>query len=214
MTFRTSVLATSLVVIACGDDGGETPDAAAPDAALPGAACPVEGYQPCGGELAGTWSFAGLCPESPDDVPCENPFGDEPACTEAGNSQSCTLAAEGALTFDGANVRVERTLIVDATYVFTDACLAAVRTEPTPEERCAGLSNPPALSCTHGAAGCTCAGRTEDAPIDESVPYTATGSDLTFADFTATYCVDGDRLTLDLTPHPQSWRYWVLDRAP
>ena len=24
--------------------------------------------------------------------------------------------------------------------------------------------------------------------------------------------VDGDRLTIDLTPHPISWRYWVFDR--
>ena len=194
---------------ACG--GGST--APSVDAPTASATCPVEAYAPCGGDLSGTWVFAGLCPESPDKVPCESPFSDNAACTADGNTVACTLVPEGSLSFDGANVHVVRKLTAETTYVFTDACLAAVREEATPEERCAGLDRPPALSCTYAAGACTCLGSVEDEPIDATVPYTVTGNDLAFDEFTATYCVAGDVLTLDFDPHPQSWRYWVLQRA-
>jgi hypothetical protein len=197
------------LLAACGG-GGTSSD---PDASSPAPACPVEGYAACGGALSGTWRFAGLCPESPDAVPCESPFSDEPACTAAGNTTSCVLVPEGALTFDGANVHVVRTLTAETTYVFSDDCLAAVRTEATPEERCAGLDRPPALACSYAAGACTCLGSVEDEPIDATVAYTVTGNDLAFDEFTATYCVDGDVLTLDFDPHPQSWRYWLLARG-
>jgi hypothetical protein len=205
MTYRQFLLCA---LAACG--GGST---SAPDAASPAASCPVEGYAACGGDLSGTWVFAGLCPESPDAVPCESPFSDEPACTADGNTAACTLAPEGALTFDGANVHVVRTLTAETTYVFTDDCLAAVRTETTPEDRCAGLDRPDVLACTYATGACTCVGSVEDEPIDATVPYTVTGNDLAFDELTATYCVAGDVLTLDFDPHPQSWRYWVLQRA-
>jgi hypothetical protein len=110
------------------DDSGASPDAAAQ-----GGVCPVENHAPCGGELSGTWSFAGLCPETPDAVPCESPFDSESACAGAGNEVACHIAAEGSVTFSAVEAHIVRNAVVEAQYTFTADCLAA-RTEPEPSD--------------------------------------------------------------------------------
>ena len=198
-------------------DADDTVDAAPGDAGQLGGVCPVEGYAPCGGTLADThWSFAGLCPEAPGDVPCERPF-DDPACAGTGSSVACTLEASGSVDFTAAQVHIVRELYVNPTYVFTPACLAAVKPdEATPEARCAAIANPPKLACSYAADACTCTAHVGPEPSDDTVTYAAADAHLALGGelSSATYCVDGDRLVLDFDPHPQSWRYWVLDRAP
>jgi hypothetical protein len=214
-----------LLLAACGGGGADPSDAsvaavdasidAATDATPGSAACPVSGYVACGGALEGTWSFAGMCPESPTDVPCEGPFS-EAACQGGGNQVSCALAASGTMTFTATDVHVVRDLYADATYVFTPACLAAVKPDvATPEARCAALANPPKLACSFAADACTCVGHVGPEPSDDTVPYTASGTQLTIGDVEpmgASYCVQDGRLTIDFDPHPLSWRYWVLDK--
>lgn len=216
-------LSALLVLVACGGGGGDSRDAsAASDAAAVADAadasgegvCPVTGFVACGGALEGTWKLAGMCPESPADVPCEGPFS-QPECTGGGNQVSCALAAQGSMTFTATEVHIVRDLYADATYVLTPACLAVVEPDAaTPEARCAALSNPPRLACSFAADACTCVGHTGPEPSDDTVPYTAVDAHLSLGGelMSATYCVKDRRLTIDFDPHPLSWRYWVLDQ--
>jgi hypothetical protein len=203
------LLALSVAAAACGGGGGGDASADA------GAACPVVAYAACGGALEGTWTFDGLCPEAPADVPCEGPY-DDPACQGGGNQAHCALSATGSMTFTATDVHVVRDLYADATYVFTPECLAAVKPGVTPESACTLMSNPSrGLACSFADGACTCAGRAGPEPSDDTVPYTVTGANLVLGDeepMAATYCVADGRLTIDFDPHPQSWRYWVLDR--
>lgn len=199
-------------------DAGDTgrPDAA-PDPDLPAANqwCPVVGYEACGGDLTGTWAFRSLCPEDAAAAAalCEHPYDDQAVCTGPGNEARCDTSYEGTLTFGtDAMVTIAATDTIIASWNFTDDCLAAVARGTTPEERCASLGNE-RLTCTYDGA-CHCVG----APIVQedlnTVPFAVDGMDVTLGeDPPASYCVDGDRLTMDYYVfHPVSWRYWVLER--
>ncbi len=196
-------------------DAGQASDSgSAGDAASHAEVCPVERYTACGGELSGTFLFAGLCPEKPEDVPCESPFDGEPACTGGSNAVSCRLVADGSLTFAAGEVRVQRSAVVAAHYTFSAECLAAIRPEASDAQaRCSALSRPPALGCSFADGLCQCLGQTSPETLDETLPYTVSGTNLTLGgELTASYCVEGETLTLDFDPHPASWRYWVLTR--
>ena len=192
-----------------------TSDATSPDSGGGNEWCPVVGYEACGGDLVGTWAFRSLCPEDPDAAAalCEQPYDDRAVCTGVGNEATCDGTYEGTLTFgaDGMVV-VEATNTLVANWNFTDACLAEVATGATPEERCASIGND-RLTCTY-TDHCNCVG---DPIVQEdmnTVAYTIDGMDVTLGDDPpASYCVDGDRLTMDYYVfHPVSWRYWVLER--
>jgi len=222
---------SALLLLAAAACGGDSPasdahvitifDAPPPFDAAPGRdsasfddVCPVVDYQACGGELAGAWYFGALCPNDLADIPCENPFGQEPSCSSSGNTHSCVLHTVGSLTFEGTSVHVVRSFTVEPTYVFTGPCLAAVQpNQPDTASRCAALSDPPALDCAVTAETCTCTGTSSPDETDETVGFTTAGNAITIAgELTGSYCADGDKLTLDFDPHPASWRYWVLTR--
>lgn len=199
-------------------DAGVADADAAPseDAGRAAGYCPVVGYAPCGGDLIGTWAFRALCPEDPEAAAalCEHPFDDRVECTGAGNEARCDGAQTGTLIFaaDG-TLEVDTTVTLVATWGFSDACLESVaRAGATPAERCASLTTE-RLECAYDGA-CSCVG----APIVESDTNTSTyaidGLDVTLGDNPpASYCVDGDTLTMDYYVfHPVSWRYWVLER--
>jgi hypothetical protein len=222
------LVASSLVAAACGGDDAPATDAAvitlfdapppadaAPghDSATFGEVCPVTGYEACGGELEGTWYFAASCPENATDIPCESPFDNEPVCTSAGNTVTCATLTSGEMTFTGTEVHVLRSFSLQPTYVFTGPCLATVLPkEPDTAARCASLTND-VLSCTVTGESCTCVGQSSAETIDDTAPFTVDGNNISLdTELTATYCVADGKLTLDFDPHPQSWRYWVLER--
>jgi hypothetical protein len=186
-----------------------------PEAGTPGSgACPVTGYAACGGDLIGTWQIAGHCPEPPDGPPCASPFS-ESACSGADNTVSCRLDPTGSMTFTATDLHLVRTVFIEATYVFSPECLAAVEPrESTPQARCVAVSKPGKLACAYGASSCTCVSRVGPENIDDMLPYTTSGSRLSIAggEQTASYCVENNKLTLDFDQHPKSWRYWVLTK--
>jgi len=225
-----AALILALVAVACGDSSTPPVDTGAADSAFDasdtsvdaadtgggGAYCPVVGYSQCGGDLVGTWAFRALCPEDPAAAAalCEHPYDDRAVCMGVGNEAVCDGRQEGTLVFgaDG-SLEVDTTTTLIATWNFTDECLADVATSgTTPEEHCAAVGND-RLTCTY-EDGCTCVGD----PIVEMDTNTSTwevvGDDLTLGDDPpATYCIEGDLLTMDYYAfHPVSWRYWVLER--
>jgi hypothetical protein len=201
----------AVTALACSSaDGPSSPDAGTPGTG----ACPVTDYSECGGDLIGTWQIAGFCAEPPDGPPCERPFSDS-ACLGAGSTVTCRLDPTGSVTFTAADLHVVRTAFIEATYVFSPGCLAAVQPgESTPQARCAALSRPGKLACAYAASACTCVSRLGPETVDDTVAYTTGGGRLSIAggQQTASYCRDNDKLTLDFDQHPKSWRYWVLTR--
>jgi hypothetical protein len=198
-------------------DDAPTGDAPAVDAPAGGQYCPVVGYSACGGDILGTWGMRALCPEDPAAAAalCEHPYDNRTVCTGTGNEATCDGSVSGTLTFkaDG-TVEIDTQLTLVTSYNFTDECLAAaITTGTTAEERCLSMTKADKLTCSYNAR-CTCV----SAPMVESDKKTGTykieGQDLTLGeDPPASYCVDGDRLTMDYYVfHPVSWRYWVLER--
>lgn len=179
--------------------------------------CPVINYASCGGDLVGTWNFRAVCPDDPAAAAalCEHPYDDRPVCTGNGNEAICDGTHSGTLTFksDG-SLDIETTVTLVVTHNFTDECLAAVIPRyNTAEERCADLNNNQRLSCTYNTQ-CKCVSEPIVESDSRSGSYTIADGDLILGDDPpASYCIDGERLTMDYyLYHPVSWRYWILER--
>jgi len=182
-----------------------------------GEVCPVVGFEACGGDLVGTWSFVALCPEDPEAAAalCESPFDDNPECVGGGNVNNCEGFIEGTLNFDGQSTVTGDTVSgITPSWIFTDTCLEAAGLDGgEPEARCLGLSSDK-LTCTYDPGACLCQGGAMEQPDQSEASYSIEGNDLQLGeDPPAAYCVDGDRLIMDYyIYHPISWRYWVLER--
>ena len=223
------VVVSSLFVFACGGGGGDdavdsgggggADGAAGADAGGGGGeACPVTGYAPCVGDVVGTWSIGGFCPDDPAAAAAlfEHPYSDTTECADRElNTVDGVLVHEGTITFTATEAQANFTEEAHVTWGFTTACLGAVFAKSTAEDACAELgSGGGNLTCTFAADYCTCAGVIEGKPSTETIAYTVDGSAMQLGEAAVTYCVDGDTLTLDFAEHPVSWRYWVLDRQP
>jgi hypothetical protein len=150
------VLFSAVGVIACG--GAQmTEDADA------GGAC---GFSPCGGELLGAWRANGACPLG-DPVSLAQAAVSEPACRDL--IRSATVGASGTAEFLGdGTVRSDLALLVDWTLWLSDACAAALSSQPgltTSSAFCSQYSQQiPKLpgtpfssgECTFADAGCAC----------------------------------------------------------
>lgn len=239
---RTLTVALAALVSACADDPAPSDAATVPDAApvadagttadldsaTDGAAsgdgvCPVVGYAPCGGELQGTWEFVSFCPEDLAAAAAlfEHPYDDRPECQRADNPVQGSIATEGTLTITATEMQMKATRTIAVSYGFTDACLAVVPREPAePAAVCAEMENGGRMSCSYDAARqppCSCSATLPGEPVDESMVYEQTGETELSAgggEARATFCVKDDLLTLDWDPHPISWRYWIVRRAP
>lgn len=182
-------------------------------------ACPVKGYQPCGGDLKGAWTFVSLCPndqKAADDL-LEHPFDNLAACKDRQkNFVIGKWKRDGSMAFDGAKVTVKMKTELIISYGFTDACLKAVKpAEATPQDACNALSNPGKLSCTYAAGqGCSCTGTVKAPDEDTTTSYSVSGNTFTVGKDQATYCRSGQVLIFDWKKHPISWRYWILKRSP
>lgn len=176
-------------------------------------------FVPCGGDVQGVWRVLDFCPEDEDAAAalCQSPFDDRAECVGDGNAQTCRTLRDTTMewTEDG-RLSIRGTTRIEATYRFDDACLAVVAPSgSTPAERCAALAND-RLACASEDGGCVCTATTEPEPSDDDTVYRVEGNDLVIGsagdEVVGAYCVEDDVLTLDVAPHPVSWRYWVLAR--
>jgi len=179
--------------------------------------CPVVGYEPCGGELVGTWAFRAVCPDDPVAAAavCKHPFDDQQVCTGAGNEALCDGTHSGTLAFhaDG-TVDIDTQVSLVVTWHFSDECMEAVVDEgATPEERCGSLDTMENQSCSYNVQ-CICVAEPLIEGSTATAEYAIAGQDLVIGDDPpSTWCVDGDILTMDFYAyHPDSWRYWILER--
>jgi hypothetical protein len=179
------------------------------------ASCPVVGYAPCGGELAGVWNVLSLCPQdqAAADALLEHPNDNLPQCQRPDNPVVGVRTFQGTVDF-GADGKVTNDISssMAISYGFTDECLKAVKPSIAgAAAQCAALQNN-VLTCAYAPGLCTCTGNVPYPEEKGTYDYQASGSDLEFAGEQTTYCVQGDRLVMDFAVHPISWRYWVLQR--
>ena len=191
-------------------------DAPAGDAGV--ALCPVTGYAPCGGDLLGVWTFVSLCPEdqAKADALFEHPYDNLAECKDRSkNFVKGVWHRQGTMIFDKDQVTVKMKTYVAISYGFTDVCLAAAKPSATlPAEACVAMNKPDKLSCSYAKALCTCVAKVQASDEDSTTSYTVSDKTLRLGSDTesATFCRTDDVLILDWTPHPVSWRYWILKR--
>ncbi len=182
------------------------------------ALCPVTGYAPCGGDLLGVWTFVSLCPENQAkaDALLEHPYDNLAECKDRSkNFVKGVWHRQGSMTFDKDQVTVKMKTYLAITYGFTDVCLAAAKPSATsPAEVCIAMNKSGKLSCSYAKALCTCAAKVQATDEDSTTSYTVSGNVLRLGSDkeSATFCRTDDVLILDWTPHPVSWRYWILKR--
>ena len=199
----------ALALLAACDDGGEAepPEGGAPSAC----ADLVAAYEPCGGDVVGTWRVRQGClalslaeldaDECPDELPAE-------------------LAPEGTLAFGGDGVlvdEVEATVVLDAHV--DDRCLEAVGRGLAPPDQLCALVQEEAHdrgfegSCVH-VGGCAC--RLSGAlPARGTRRWVVDGTALRDPDdatVAADFCVDGDALTVRSVDDAGVTTHLVLDR--
>lgn len=179
--------------------------------------CPVVDYVACGGDLVGAWEFLALCADDPVAAAeaCDRPFGDQAECIGSPNQAICESTETGLFTFhEDGTVDFELDAVLEVTWIYSDACLAAVAQGEDPSQRCASLVVE-GVACEYDT---TCVCVRDPLPTSDSGTAGYSVDDeglLTIGeDPPASYCVSGDRLVLDFYLfHPASWRYWVLQRA-
>lgn len=203
-------------------------DAATPDTSAwtGGWQCPVAAEPPCGGALDGsTWTIVDFCPEDPTAAAAlfEHPYGDLPACQPPGGSMQGQLVDTGEIAFVDGEMLLDIGGYAETTYTFSHACLTAAKPGQEPAVACAALSKPDLMACSFaggdasGAASkgsCTCYAKVPKEGGKSKLPYAIVGGTTLKAgnEFSAAYCVQGDRLILDVSPHIVSWRWWLLKR--
>lgn len=179
--------------------------------------CPSAPEAACGGDLEGTtWTVVDFCPEDPTAAAAlfEHPYGDMAECKPPGGTVQGKLDHEGELTFAEGKVQIKLSTVARTTYTFSDACLGAAKPGQAPAAACTGMSKADIMSCTYAASSCTCLATVPGDSSDGSEPYITVGGGTVAIgnEMQAAYCVQGDRLLLDVTPHIKSWRWWLLKR--
>jgi len=165
------------------------PGAAFGQTAVP--TCPETPFEACGGDLTGSWTYAGIdCIALPD---MSAQFG--PSCTNVTTAVAADVS--GTMTFNADNTWASHEVSnMAVTFVVPSACLPEGAT-------CDAFANPAAI-VTAVEGGCQLVinqSKTED----ESGTYTTAGSTATMTDGedptdvdTANFCVQGDTTTVQL----------------
>lgn len=205
-------------------DTSSSPDTAMPDTSAwtGGWQCPVAAEPPCGGALEGsTWTIVDFCPEDPTAAAAlfEHPYGDLPACQPPGGSVQGNLVDSGEIAFVDGEMVLDIGGYAETTYTFSPACLAAAKPGQEPAAACAAMSKADLMACSFAGAGsgsgtCTCHAKIPKEGGKSKFPYAIVAGTTLKAgsEFSAGYCVQGDRLVLDVSPHIVSWRWWLLKR--
>ncbi len=185
-------------------------------------ACPVAPEPACGGTLAGTtWEIIDFCPEDPVAAGAlfEHPFSDLAACKPPGGTVSGKLVDTGTISFTATEMKTDIGGYAATTYTFSTACLAAAKPGIEAATACSSMSKADLMSCSFdatadaGAGRCTCDAKVPKEGGPGAMAYSVEGGDtIKTAEFQAAYCIDGDRLLMDVKPHIVSWRWWLLKR--
>lgn len=204
------------------DSGSAEVDVASPATATDGWQCPTAAEKPCGGALEGsTWTIVDFCPEDPVAAGAlfEHPFGDMAACQPPGGTVKGQLVDTGEISFESGEMIMDIGGYAETTYTFLPECLAAAKPGGEPATSCVGLSKADFMQCSYapgvnGSGLCTCVAKVPKEGGKSQIPYAVVGGTVLKAgnEFSAAYCIQGDRLLLDVSPHIVSWRWWLLKR--
>lgn len=185
-------------------------------------ACPVAAEPACGGALAGTtWEIVDFCPEDPVAAGAlfQHPFGSLDACKPPGGTVHGKLVDTGTIHFTATEIQTDIGGYAATTYTFSTACLAGAKPGLAAAAACTSMSKVDLMTCTFdanadgGAGRCTCDAKVPKEGGPGAMAYSVVGGDtIQTADFQAAYCIQGDRLLMDVKPHIVSWRWWLLRR--
>jgi hypothetical protein len=170
-----------------------------------------EALQPCGGDIVGAWQVESVCfdPQALNDV--VNP--DLPTqCADAVRGAEATpsdvaidYTAEGISTSTGS-------LVLQLRIEFSKPCLDAIAMQSitVSDAICEQIGRAAEASlqeddaeatytCSRSGSGCGCDARQEQALSAAKSTYTVDGADLVLDDSAQTFCISGDRLTVQET---------------
>lgn len=185
-------------------------------------ACPAAPEPACGGALEGTtWTVVDFCPEDPTAAAAlfEHPYDNLPACQPPGGTVKGQLVDSGEISFADGQLAMNIGGYAETTYTFSPACLQAAKPGPDPAATCTSMSKLDIMTCTYGPTAqgsdqCTCLAKVPKEGGKDSAPYAIVGGKTLKigTEISADYCIQGDRLLLDVTPHIISWRWWLFKR--
>ena len=101
---------------------------------------------------------------------------------------------------------------IAAVYRFSPAFTKALHPDACGTDAAFDAMEGPRLACAEAEGECVCTGETEPETVLDVLPLSVAGVNLQVGESAGTFCVNGDRLTLDFDAHPISWRWWVLLR--
>ena len=158
----------------------------------------------CGGILDGTWQLDTTCVEGNLAAAMESSAGLPSACSNV--FQSATPSITGTVTFANGSETDNMTETLDATILYTSACVGAVAgTTVTLNASVCSLLGPELVSqgdfssatCTFASGGCSCSVASTSQADTTPQAYTISGHTIVYADGSdpMDYCVSGTTLT-------------------
>lgn len=185
-------------------------------------ACPSGPEPACGGPLEGTtWTVVDFCPEDPTAAAAlfQHPYGNLAACKPPGGTVKGQLVDTGEISFVDGQAVMNIGGYAETLYTFTPECLQAAKPGLAPAEACTGMAKPDLMTCSYGVDakgvdGCTCLAKVPKEGGKQQLPYAIVGGKTLKigTEMSAAYCIQGDRLLLDVSPHIISWRWWLFKR--
>ena len=163
-------------------------------------------FSSCGGDIAGTWTFDGVCTEGDITSAMMDTSGLPPECSDI--IKSFSLNISGTLTYANGTETSDMTLNMSVKVLYSSACIGAEAGMPVTatQSLCDTISSSasstdgPTMTCKLASGGCDC-NMTMTESSQGSETYTVSGSTLTYSDGdTLEFCVSGNNLTV----RPQS----------
>lgn len=167
-----------------------------------GKAAACGAFSACGGELEGTWTLDGSCPEGDLDALMMKQSNAPAACKDM--FRDVTMEFTGTLTYAAGTETIDGTSTTHVNALYTAACISAMAGQTVTslnQQACDGAEqgaadNGGTATCTLVGSACEC-----DMTIVETLQgtesYTTAGGAITYSDgSSASYCVTGSKLTL------------------
>jgi hypothetical protein len=176
-----------------------------------------DAFEPCGGDVIGTWVIDDMCYDFSGGAGGDNPF--EGTCPEA--TMIVQQIMTGTVTFDGSDQTVViESFTMEFEFTYPQSCMTANEIQDCDQfmemAADAGIEWP----CVAGEDGCLCAdSETGGDSIDPIVSsYTINGNTITTTDqdggeSSSEYCVQGDYLIAAQEPKPEEPpTMWLLKK--
>jgi hypothetical protein len=162
--------------------------------------CPA--FAPCGGDVVGTWAFAGGC--------VDDPLSTSRALCPSLQVNSETASASGTVTFTADQVTRSYQTRYAMDVVIPTACLLG---KPCTQLQTALSAYIPNANCQTVSAGCGCTGSVISSATQQSGYTTANDEVATAADHYA-YCVSGGDMQYQHVagPSPELGAYHLIKR--